>query len=1043
MSLVSNKKVAVYRFIFNASGNKVVPMIEKIDVSRQVRDVLSVKPSKFIVNGKEELLVGDNNNVIQIDISKVKDIGLASWLLTARYYMRGKGQNMRLFIVKPDARHIRNSICVPLFGKDAKIFNERQNMTGFCRFGGKEGGQISTNSNLKKGILTLLNNNNVERIHKIMDTIDYGCLSSFIGKTVTSEKAAKLASRLGNWMAVKEDGQFVENFAIYFGEFANGDLDGMSFTTLVKTGCAVQNRAYLCKTVSLGITVQTMDTIINSLDKDPIVIDRSNITDDLNKEIRAAIDCKGKGTRFENHVLIIKSTEGGAQYLADMNVLKASFDVRRMSTLNVIKEFGGKESTASLSSQILTKLMFQSPLNAKEVFKAAHERALSDKFTFKPVKATKETVMNDGFFTNSILDIDPDAMRKYGWVFRNSIDQVLMGDRSALNEFHMPIEGANKVMIGDLGALFGVKLLNADEIFSNGLDAVVEYTSFKFPTFDQREYANVRNIADVIYDRIADAVNEEKLTAEQGAMLHDLCQDLDNAVVMYAAMPIVKARQAGFDFDGDCAIFIKSDILGMKNEPVAIKCGKPESKDNSTTTIGWDIMAQAMAKIWSFGNLSVGTVTNIFTEFQYMELNHDVAAFRKFARFDGNFNGSKKYTPVMKIDGEENNVKYVEVSEAKIRKILDQIPEMILDEENIMDCLHDINMGVGRWYQESTIDAAKKFYRVEISGALQSVLQDKVSPNVWVSIDWANKKVKSVKGQQFFTDKMRRSVQNALTAKTQKMAQDAVNVVTKMPKFGDDVKSRCIGAYKSIDIGMKGVINVLVSEIKNANRIYTDTHDKDAYGNTLAELENMFRMATFDFDPESRVAVLLGYVFDHNDEKVLNKIGTKMLRAEFVQFVAGFSNKEASEELKELEVNTDPSVMTFRIQVKDAKFISALKDRLEKGDDEDVTVKLVRQRNSITMALGDTIVKHKVNNNVIKSLYVDCGGYGVATRLTKIFEGREGKVASCRLIMNSGKDSRDGKMFHSLLVTLYDVTKENVTVKAKEETDEKAVAAQQ
>ena len=427
-----------------------------------------------------------------------------------------------------------------------------------------------------------------------------------------------------------------------------------------------------------------------------------------------------------------------------------------------------------------------------------------------------------------------------------------------------------------------------------------------------------------------------------------------------------------------------------------------------------------------------------------MELNRDLAAFRKFARFAGNFNGNKKYTPVMKIDGEEDGVKYVEVSEDKIRKIFNQILEMSLDEENILSCLHDINMGVGRWYQESTIDAAKKFYRVEVGSALQSVLQDKVSPNVWVSIDWTNKKVNSVKGQQFFTDKARLSIQNALTAKTQKMAQDAVDVVTKMPEFGDDVKNRCVGAYRSIDAGMKGVINVLVSEIKNADRIYTDTHDKDAYGNTLTELENMFRLVTFDFDPESRVAAILGYVFAHNDEKVLRKIGTKILRAEFIQFVAGFSNKEVSkelnEELKELDVNVDPAIMTFRIQTKNIKFLADLKDRLEKDGDEDVTVKLVRQRNSITMAVDDTIVKHKVNN-VIKSIYIDCGGYGVATRLTKIFEGREGKVASCRLIKNSGRDSRDGKMFHSLLVTLYDATKREVVV--KEETVEKAVAAQQ
>lgn len=1014
----TTNNTTIIRFVFNDQGTHAVPVAEKIQLSRQIRDIVTVKPSKFFFNEEELLLNGDNNNIIQIDVSHVNDPRRASVLLTARYYMRGKGKNMKFYRAADNPKKWGVTTCYPVFGKDAVKFDERPNMTGFCRFGGPEGGQISTKNNVKKGVLTLLNNNNVNRVRKAMDTADFGCLSEFIGQEVSAEKAVKLASRLGNWMAVIENGPTVENIAIYFGEFADGDLDGMSFTTLVKAGHAVQNRAYLCKTLSLGVSSKSMEEVMFHLDKDPIVINRADITDNLNKEIRTAINQKGIGTRFENHILIILgNNDENVQYLADMNALKASFDTRRVSNLNIVKRFDNRSYDASLANQVLTKILFQDPVVAKKVFKVAHQKALEDRFNFRAMEVSEETLTDDVLFSNAILSIDPDAKKKYGWIFKRSIDQVLKGDRQALNKFHMPMEGSYNVLVGDIGALFGIKLLNADEVFSNSLDAVVEYTSIKFPSFDQREYANVRNIGDVIYDRIADAVNSRKLSPAQGAVLHNLCQNLGKSIVMYPAMPIVKNRQAGLDFDGDCATFIHSDFLELKAEPIAVKCEPPTTKDSSQITIGWDLMAKAMAKVRSFGNLSVGAVTNLFVQFQYMELNRDFDAFKKFAGKFRNFGaGKKNYKPVLKIDGSEDNVKFVEVSVNKISSIFAQIHDMKLDEENIMACLKDINMGVGRWYQESTIDASSKFYQIFVSEELRSLLNGQVNPDIEVSINWQSNTVNSVKGQTFYMDNARKSIQFALTAQTQKMAQKAVNDVSTMPKFDQAAKDRCIAIYNGLSADAKCVIKTLISEIKNSGQVYSETHDVTLYHSLLNNIENMCRLVTFDYDDMSRIALLFGYGFIE-DSYIIDKLGTKVLRKEFVEFVRTFSESEV--EVPELEAEADPSVMVFRLKVNGGvDYLQNIQKHLE---DEDTMVQLMAKGKAVVLNVNGTPIYYKNETGKKTPAFIDCGVKG--SRLAKILANREGKVASTHLLTD------DKSNWATLLITLYDVTK----IVAKEE----------
>ena len=71
MNTTTATNTTIIRFVFSEDGTHAVPVAEKIQISRQIRDIVTVKPSKFFFNGEELLLDGDNNNIIQIDLIKM------------------------------------------------------------------------------------------------------------------------------------------------------------------------------------------------------------------------------------------------------------------------------------------------------------------------------------------------------------------------------------------------------------------------------------------------------------------------------------------------------------------------------------------------------------------------------------------------------------------------------------------------------------------------------------------------------------------------------------------------------------------------------------------------------------------------------------------------------------------------------------------------------------------------------------------------------------------------------------------------------------
>jgi hypothetical protein len=1022
-----------------------VPTISNMPENRQLENlqignIAFVNTVALNCNGvtKTDIIVnlGNNNDVIQIDVSKLETPELRSKYAKATYYMRGKGAAMKLYVLRKGLNPTTAAIefkLRPLFGTEKPVKFHEAGMPGFCRFGGKNGGQIATNGSEKVGVLTLTNNNNADSIAKRDDTVSFGMLPYYYGKSMDIVVAAKLASRAANWMSVKladqpetpEDSE-IRCYGIYFGVFGGDStdvfgtdpLDGMSFTTMCKPGAAVQNRAYLFKTVSHGVSDRQMKVLCDHLDRKPIHLTREQIASDKNltAELHKAVQEKGEGTRFAGRLVIIcDDVNSPVQYLGDMNALKADYDFTRISGLNIVKTFDNdKKDHASLSSQVLTKCLMNNVEKTTKLFVEQHKAELADKFDFKPIKATVESLTNQGTYINAMMDIDPDLQKKYGWLFRRLVNQTLLGDSNNISHMHVEVPGYYKLMAGDFGAFFGVKLLNADEIFCNGLKAVKSFSAIKFPAKNGLEYGNYRVVSyKTILERIAEKVALGLISKSVARCLAGMFQNLKTSIVVFPAFKIVKQLHAGADFDGDEVMLYETEFVGLTAAPVAVRVDNADQKggNNDTVIFTPDIMAQMMARKLAFDNVSVGAITNALEALQYMEFealrNAEKAqsicdffaekllpVFVKFARQFG-IKPDKDidaYVPVLHIDGEDHGIKYIDVNWQKIAKTVSQIIAVSMNKDNILAFLHDWNSGIDRWFQETTIDSFKQFFNVNFPKGLIKVLK-RSTDTYKTRIDWRKNEV--VISEVADARGIRDEIRQAMRVDTIKLAESVKDKVAKMPSFTDEfsgadssIKDVCMDMYEDVEQSVKDAMATLMYLIIDAGSIYANTLDSDLYASIIEGIQNQIRMVTYGMAPAARMAVVFGFLFNNKEimDTVLPKLGTVILRDEMIAFVANASSRrdEVSDIVEDaIDCSFDPSLMVARIYGS-PKFIDKVAALLHgKDDDTENTFQILR----------DEYNELKLFINGQKGGNLDVGK-AKFNRLASILVNREGTIAS-------------------------------------------------
>ena len=1033
------------------NGGKVITTVAEpaaMPINPQLGGVeLSNKPVPF-PDGKGDAILrpGNNMDVIQLDTSALPPAEGAEWVKKT-YFLRGVGRRLKIYVLD-ERLNLQTGryekYLFPLYGTKKPINFQEAGMIGYRRFGGPNGGQVKTPGSEKIGVITMVNNNGKDLVTATIAEATFGMFDAYKGKSMTVDKAAKIATRGGNPMPVRKLGDEVRCYAIYFGKFASESesvfgkeaLDGMSYTTLVEPGTLVQNRAYMFKTVSTGLEQFQMDVHIRHLDADPIRICRQDIDTNLQQELFKAVEDKGIGTRFAGRVVIICDDDvQGVQYLGDMNALKAGFDFRQISRLNVVKEFGADSpKTASLSSQVLTKCLMNDSQAAFNLFRKQHAKNLEKAFNFKPVKADRKSANSVGKWINSVLDIDPEADMKYGWLFKRLVkrlvNQVLLSDSGNVNRLHIEVPGSYKVLAGDFGAFFGVKLLKAGECFSRGLDGEKTYSMVKFPAKNGWEYGNYKVISLAgMKNRIKTAVKCGLISREEGKVLSLMFQDLESSVVVMPALAIIKKLHAGMDFDGDEGMFFETAFVGLTQDPIAVVVVPPKTEDiDEKVVIGPDYMAQMMSKQMSFGNASVGAVTNALEELQYMEfeaLRSDVKAeavrkffekklrpvFVSFARQYGikSADVSTVYERVINIDGVDNGIKFSVVNWDKIAKTISQIIAVPMTVANVMAFLHDWNSGIDRWFQEITIDSVKKFFDVHFPKGLIRALLRSSNQSYSVKMEWDDKKHKGEPKEAMpKAGGSPHAHRTPILAAQKTDPPTAAQKVLAIPEldgqyFGSEytVKQVCYKAWDKLGDSMQESITCLLRTASAVGAVYAGTRDSDKYMHIMKCIENQIRMTMFKLAPVVRAEAVLGCIFANKMEKsVLNKIGTILLRGELMCFIAAGSKK--FQEFEDIEswfdFSFDPSIMVVAVSAYD-DYLDEVEEKLN-GDDEDVKVDFCGDphNGSVSMFLNDK-----------RMSYVETGNKkdgNTPSMYGRILDGRTGIIVSIdRTPRRDGKKS--------------------------------------
>ena len=932
-----SSQFAVERLTFTTHGRTVVRGTDHRDLGiYQVADFLDDLGYYNFISDDEEVVEYGSKKMIVLDFGDVESSERV-----------GELAEMLLFVSDDD---VVTYAVNPITGTSntfvSLITNQPVPMPiGSRRFGGNYGygGQIVTANGLKDRVMICLENSDPAAVMANQDNVDFGLMRLHLGKKMRIQKAAKLALRMSNWMNVLHGTDVViGELAIYFGEFANGCIDGNCYVS--GSGC-YQGRAFTGKYVANGLTIKDVEHKISFIDADPIVMEAAALSEDDIVEICDVIDAKGKGTKYAGRVVRIKYNTGKVNapiLFVDMNTLKAGFDVSRQSGLNVLHEFGKTltRGYVRMTGQTAIKQALNDREKMMSFYKKTHLEQAIELFSFKSnVLPSANLMQNEGTVQLAAAMLDDDFETKYPFHVAKLVNKKLNSDAEMCNEFRVRVPGFSRVVLFDPTAFYGKRVIRAHEYYANGKDGV-EAVVVKHPAFGSNETDTITGIKKAVMMARIDDIDLPREIRE------DIKMEIERAAedaIFVGSWSVYKALLAGFDGDGDkFENMLNSEELGMPEQGIAIvieSADKPE--DRHEVTITPDIMATMAAMVWRFDNASIGAVTTLFHGFQRMELNEDIRRFRKMAKaaFGNNGKGTKDYATILKVEGVGSAYPFIRVSEDSVNAIFGQIPDMRLDKENIMACLHDINNGVGRYYYERTIDASKKFDHVVLPGgyAMKSIVTTSYKSNTELVIDAKTGNV-SVKCKGGKVDIMH-ATSIAMAEQSAAIVSEKLKAAIEQPECLEESQAKyCRSCWALLDADVQKAVFSVIQDTYSIKDMYgkmSNKKGKDSqktantfyatfYGLASNELRKILsletvlaqpamqqQLASFGDDevarqdfivkveeglPEFRIGVLFGGYFAGTLKGAIKQIGSGLLPQEFLAFVAKFSGKEGAVE---------------------------------------------------------------------------------------------------------------------------------------------------
>lgn len=475
------------------------------------------------------------------------------------------------------------------------------------------------------------------KIERILDKASRGMYLRFKGRKLQNSDIVKANTRILASTAPSQILYNIDCFAIYVEKFGIGDKDSRieKFKGLKKTldGIAyslfnaMQARLGSSKIFASQITHRLMQMIIRFLDANPIVLEIGAEETEEQKAIMQAAFSKdqtvminGELVDLAGRVIICRKEGSNAivpEYLSDLNGFKANFDLTKGFEIPVLDM--PIANNAHSSTQFLSKLIAAGGQKAIDLITTrmkAHFDSLLEGLTKDAEVSMKD--VKDPFIKGLIGKACPEYMKLDISVRRQTAGLLLNSIAKSLNRMRFPIvESANGRAIPDIGALFGMPILQDDEVYTVDIKAGTELIIIKYPTIGEKEFWKARRVS---YKEICARIDALETPESLKGFGNDFKQELKNYFRMMepgcAVMPADKAIMAGLagmDYDYDMVIMIydKEFVAIFKDtKPGVIHIMNDEAAETLAVEFNYTVMSDPQLELISKTAANVGGVTN-------------------------------------------------------------------------------------------------------------------------------------------------------------------------------------------------------------------------------------------------------------------------------------------------------------------------------------------------------------------------------------------------------------------------------------------------
>lgn len=603
---------------------------------------------------------------------------------------------------------------------------------------------------------------------EVLNRVTYGEWAKVEGLKLNGKETAEAVTRLGSKSCRMGSMDLpVENVTILLEKDACADGTGLLSSELgIKEGYLVQCRPYTAKGAALVVSPAVIEAVENNhkvvtWDKNNLTSDQEEILDIvLNKHMMRVSGKTLKDIREAinaDAICLVGNPDKGTQVLADLNFFKDMWDYERVSGLNVLDVacFTGDRFDEAYTSGQMMKLLLRAVKDSgnKELVDDMN-KFLKKTIEAEMVRKVKETsvkqfdateLISPNYFVGAAMQFNSASWKADPGLFRAAIEEKVKSLGETMHRDRFRINGHSAMVTVDLSHF----VTNGRHTVLNSVveDGEVKYFEVfdpvanryfeqypnasrfgavvKYPSMGTKEGSLVYYVSDVEMNERIDASG--MTSSAKKLMKEAIANFKEGAVMVPNSLGVLAIILAGFDEDGDHLemLFASEDGLDIPSllkragfVGAAVKIIPPKGNDTVEVPFSCDSWAKYAYNVIENGNKAVGTVTNcfrLFTDGLLRDIsNPTVHNFYKeaFAAI-GCKNGKGTYKSVVPYGVDpDTGIKMYFCEPDAMQKFMDAIVEVDLDNvDNIRAMLDDMDK-LGRFCQELTIDAQKKFYKV-------------------------------------------------------------------------------------------------------------------------------------------------------------------------------------------------------------------------------------------------------------------------------------------------------------------------------------------